>query len=75
MWTQFFLAMAYQRSGDSSQAREWLAKAVGQDPSRAARLKGVEPYWIEVVRYKTLQTEAESLILWDPLFPCCPFAD
>ena len=47
MWTQFFLAMAYQRSSSLAQAREWLAKAVGQDYSRAARLKGVEPYSIK----------------------------
>ncbi len=63
-----FLAMAYHHLGHRDEARRFLERLRVYKPS-------VEPnmFWDEVEN-SILRTEAESVILYDPIFPADPFA-
>jgi tetratricopeptide (TPR) repeat protein len=64
-----FLAMAYFRLGDRDEARRWLDRFRGYPPD-------ADPakFWDEL-EIRLLRSEAEALILYDPVFPADPFAD
>ena len=63
-----FLAMAHDRLGHHAEARRWLERLRNHQPS-------VDPteFWREVL-IRLLRSEAEAVILYDPVFPADPFA-
>jgi tetratricopeptide (TPR) repeat protein len=63
-----FLAMAHQRLGHRVEARRWLERLRGFQPSADPDQFGVE-LWIRLLR-----SEAEAVVLYDPVFPNDPFA-
>ncbi len=63
-----FLAMAHHRLGHRELARRWLDRL--QD---LGILKDPTKFW-EGVEIRVLRSEAEALILYDPVFPADPFA-
>ena len=70
-----FLAMAHQRLGHPGEARRWLDRARDKRvaDSSVPRMKGIS----ETVSFQIwdiLLTEAEAVVLFDPIFPTDPFA-
>jgi len=71
------LAMAYQRTGRPAEARRELQRVrdaveqSGFDPWREGDLPFV---WWDWLRLHLLLREAETLIVYDPIFPTDPFA-
>jgi tetratricopeptide (TPR) repeat protein len=63
-----FLAMAHHRLGQRDQARRWLDRLREHQPSTdPAR------FWPEL-EIRLLRSEAEAVVLYDPVFPNDPFA-
>jgi Flp pilus assembly protein TadD len=60
-----FLAMAHHRLGHHDEARRWLDQ-FGRTNTLAPDSSNLE-IWL-------LRAEAESVVLWDPIFPAYPFA-
>jgi hypothetical protein len=64
-----FLALAHHRLGHRAEARVWLDRLrehrPSEDPAR---------FWDEL-EIRLLRSEAEAVILYDPVFPNDPFAD
>jgi WD40 repeat protein/tetratricopeptide (TPR) repeat protein len=66
--TWAFLAMAHHRLGDRGEARRWLDRLRGQQPSTdPAR-------FFNELEVRLLRSEAEAVVLYDPVFPDDPFA-
>ncbi len=63
-----FLAMAHHRLGHRDEARRWLAQFRNRQPSTDPN-----QFW-EELEVRLLRSEAEALILYDPIFPTDPFA-
>jgi WD40 repeat protein/Flp pilus assembly protein TadD len=63
-----FLAMAHHRLGHRDQARRWLDRLREHRPST-----GPAQFWGEL-ETRLLRSEAEAVILYDPVFPADPFA-
>jgi tetratricopeptide (TPR) repeat protein len=63
-----FLAMSHHRLGHPDQARRWLDRLREHQPSMAP-----DQFWDEL-EVRLLRGEAESVILYDPVFPDDPFA-
>jgi tetratricopeptide (TPR) repeat protein len=63
-----FLAMAHHRLGHRDEARRWLDKLKGHQPSTDRAW-----FWYEL-EVRLLRSEAEAVILYDPAFPDDPFA-
>jgi len=63
-----FLAMAHHRLGHPDEARRWLDRLREHQPSMAP-----DQFWYEL-EVRLLRGEAESVILYDPVFPDDPFA-
>jgi tetratricopeptide (TPR) repeat protein len=63
-----FLAMAHHRLGHRDEARRWLERLRGHQPSNDPA-----QFWDEL-EIRLLGSEAEALILYDPEFPDDPFA-
>jgi eukaryotic-like serine/threonine-protein kinase len=61
-----FLAMAHQRLGHHEEARRWLDRFRDRQPNP-------EAFWAEL-GIRLLRSEAEALVLYDPIFPADPFA-
>jgi hypothetical protein len=63
-----FLALAHHRLGHHEEARRWLNKTgdrkANPDPNAV---------W-EELEISLLRSEAEAVILYDPVFPADPFA-
>ncbi len=62
-----FLAMAHHRLGHREEARRWLDRFQGYEPS-----KDHNRFWTEM-QIRMLRSEAEAVILYDPIFPANPF--
>ena len=62
-----FLAMAHHRLGHRDESRRWLDRLGYRQPS-------AEPidFWNEL-QIRLLRSEAEAVILYDPVFPADPF--
>ena len=63
-----FLAMAHHRQGHRAEARRWLDRLQDHHPSADPN-----KFWSEL-EIRLLRSEAEALILYDPVFPADPFA-
>jgi tetratricopeptide (TPR) repeat protein len=63
-----FLAMAHQRLGHRDQARRYLQLLRSRRP-----FTDPNQFWDEL-EIRVLQSEAEAMILYDPIFPAVPFA-
>ena len=63
-----FLALAYHRLGRRPEALRWLNRFHSYQPKTDANA-----FWNEL-EIRILRTEAESFILYDPVFPPDPFA-
>jgi tetratricopeptide (TPR) repeat protein len=63
-----FLAMAHHRLGHRAEARRWLDKLRESQPSESPNR-----FWDDL-SIRLLRSEAEALILYDPVFPDDPFA-
>jgi eukaryotic-like serine/threonine-protein kinase len=63
-----FLAMAHHRLGHNDESRRWLDRFRDRSPN----LDPAE-FWDEL-EVRLLRTEAEAVVLWDPIFPANPFA-
>jgi hypothetical protein len=63
-----FLAMAHHHLGHSDEARHWLEKLRGRQPSADP-----DQFW-EELEFRLLRSEAEAVIFYDPVFPTNPFA-
>jgi len=63
-----FLAMAHHRLGHRDESRRWLERLREHQPS-------TDPaqFWNEL-GIRLLRSEAEAVILYDPIFPADPFA-
>jgi WD40 repeat protein/tRNA A-37 threonylcarbamoyl transferase component Bud32/tetratricopeptide (TPR) repeat protein len=71
-----FLAMAHQRRGHREEARRWLERfrRYQPDPADAARrAQDPDAFW-EDLEFQLLRSEAEAVVLYDPVFPADPFA-
>jgi WD40 repeat protein/tetratricopeptide (TPR) repeat protein len=76
------MAMIHSRLGNARQARrmlaiadQWISKADRSHPSSEGRNE--RPHWHSLIQQHTtrlLRSEAEALIVYDPLFPADPFA-
>jgi len=62
-----FLAMAHHRLGHREQARQWLGRLMNHQPS-----DDPDKFWDEL-EIRLLRSEAEAVILYDPIFPADPF--
>jgi WD40 repeat protein/tetratricopeptide (TPR) repeat protein len=62
------LAMAHYRLGHRDEARRWLDRLRTRQPSTDP-----DQFWDEL-EFRLLRSEAEALILYDPIFPADPFA-
>ena len=63
-----FLAMAHHQLGNNAEARRWL------DRLRAHRAnENPDAFWNEL-EIRFLRREAESVVLYDPVFPADAFA-
>jgi WD40 repeat protein len=63
-----FLAMAHHRLGHRHEARRWLDRLRGHQPSTDPKR-----FWSEL-EIRLLRSEAEAVVLHDPAFPDDPFA-
>ena len=63
-----FLAMAHDRLGHIAQAPRWLDRLRNRQPST-----NPDRFWDEL-EIRLLRSEAEALIIYDPVFPADPFA-
>jgi tetratricopeptide (TPR) repeat protein len=63
-----FLAMAHHRLGHLDEARRWLEKFQDRPP-----VADSADFWNEL-EVRLLRSEAEAVILYDPVFPDDPFA-
>ena len=63
-----FLAMAHHRLGHRDEARRWLDRLRNRQPSTDP-----DQFWKEL-EIRLLHSEAEAVILYDPVFPADPFA-
>ena len=63
-----FLAMAHQRLGQPDLARRWLDQFRNRQPS-----PDPNQFW-EEFEIRLLRSEAEAVVLYDPIFPTDPFA-
>jgi len=63
-----FLAMAHHRLGHHDEARHWLDRLRNRQPSTEHN-----KFWDEL-EIRLLRSEAEAVILYDPIFPTDPFA-
>jgi eukaryotic-like serine/threonine-protein kinase len=63
-----FLAMAHFRLGHREEARRWLDRLRDYQPSTASNR-----FWNEV-EIRLLRSEAEAVVVYDPVFPEDPFA-
>jgi len=63
-----FLSMAHHRLGLRDEARRWLDRLRNRQPSTDP-----DQFWDEL-EIRLLRTEAEAVILYDPVFPADPFA-
>jgi tetratricopeptide (TPR) repeat protein len=63
-----FLAMAHDRLGHVEDARRWLDKLRNRQPSTQP-----DDFWKEL-EIRLLRSEADAVILHDPVFPTDPFA-
>jgi hypothetical protein len=68
--------MAYCRSGHYGEARHWLERIRAYRPEAdpARPLKDPENSFWEDLEIRLLRSEAEAVILYDPIFPDDPFA-
>jgi hypothetical protein len=62
-----FLAMAYHRQGHRAEAGRWLDRLQDRQPSADPN-----EFWSEL-EIRLLRSEAEAVILYDPVFPDDPF--
>jgi hypothetical protein len=60
--------MAHHRLGHRDEARRWLDRFRHHQPSA-----DVIQFWSEV-EIRLLRSEAEAVVLYDPVFPADPFA-
>ncbi len=63
-----FLAMSHFRLGHRDEARRWLDRCRNRQPSADPN-----QFWDEL-EIRLLRSEAEALVLYDPIFPDDPFA-
>ena len=63
-----FLAMAHHRQGHRAEAGRWLDRLQDHQPSADPN-----EFWSEL-EIRLLRSEAEAVILYDPVFPDDPFA-
>jgi hypothetical protein len=63
-----FLAMAHHHLGRRDEARRWLDRLRNHQPS-----DDPNKFWDEL-EIRLLRSEAEAVILYDPVFPADPFA-
>jgi tetratricopeptide (TPR) repeat protein len=63
-----FLAMAHHRLGNREEARRWLDRLADYRPSEYPIR-----FWYEL-EIRLLRSEAEAVVLYDPVFPDDPFA-
>jgi tetratricopeptide (TPR) repeat protein len=63
-----FLAMAHLQLGHRDEARRWLDRIRNRQPSTDP-----DQFWAEL-ELRLLRSEAEAVILYDPIFPADPFA-
>ncbi len=63
-----FLAMANHRLGHHDEARRWLDRLRNRQPRT-----DLNPFWEELA-IRLLRSEADAVILYDPIFPADPFA-
>jgi len=63
-----FLAMAHHRLGHHDEALRWLDRFRHQQPSTLR-----DQFWDDF-EIRVLRSEAEALVLYDPVFPADPFA-
>jgi WD40 repeat protein/tetratricopeptide (TPR) repeat protein len=69
VWADWaFLAMAHHRLGHHDEARRWLDRYRDRSP-----ILDPAEFWAEL-ELRLLRTEAEMVVLWDPIFPADPFA-
>jgi serine/threonine protein kinase len=61
--TAYFLAMAYQRKGQAAEARSYLSRAKGWADKESPGNR----------RLSRLRSEAEAIVIEDPIFPADPF--
>ena len=63
-----FLALAHFRLGHRAEARRWLDRLRGDQPR-------IDPaqFWYEL-EIRLLRSEAEAVVLYDPIFPVDPFS-
>jgi hypothetical protein len=60
--------MAHHRLGHRDEARRWLERLRNRQPNA-----GPNQFWDEL-EIRMLRSEAEALVLYDPVFPADPFA-
>jgi tetratricopeptide (TPR) repeat protein/tRNA A-37 threonylcarbamoyl transferase component Bud32 len=63
-----FLSMAHLRLGHRDEARQWLDRLRTREPNTDP-----DEFWNEL-EIRLLCSEAEAVILYDPIFPADPFA-
>ena len=63
-----FLALAHHRLGHRDEARRWL------DRLREHRPSGDPARFWDELEIRLLRSEAEAVVLYDPVFPDDPFA-
>jgi WD40 repeat protein len=62
-----FLALAHHRLGHRAESRRWLDRL--RDPRTSERTRR----WEDELEIQVLHSEAEAVILYDPIFPADPF--
>jgi eukaryotic-like serine/threonine-protein kinase len=62
-----FLAMAHHRLGHRDEARRWLDRLRNYEPSTDP-----DKFWDEL-EIRLLRSQAEAVVLYDPVFPAEPF--
>ena len=70
------LAIVHERLGDSRAAHDWLDQAttIYRDFDRQAVPAAARFSWADKLELAMLRSEAEALIMYDPVFPADPFA-
>ncbi len=61
--------MAHHRLGHRDEARRWLDRLRNHEPSTDP-----DNFWDEL-EIRLLRSEAEAVVIYDPLFPADPFAE